>query len=100
MYVRSMLVSGKGLACWHPRPRKPYQGKRGVIPGDVGVYSACRGFEKIFNLWEVGERLVDEDGQSYAPPQMDIVDPEEEFSLGDTVVQGTNSAIEPASDGE
>lgn len=102
IYVRSMLVEGKGLACWHPEPRKPYAGKRGVAPGDVGTYSACGGFEKIFNLWEDDHvlREADDSGREYSPPSDEIVVHEEEYSLEDTVVQGTDSAIEYTPDGE
>ena len=99
VYVRSMLVAGKGLACWHPKPRRPYAKKGGVVPGDVGIYSASRGFEKIFHLWEDGEGSVSSPGRISAPP-MDIVTHEEEFSLGDIVAQGTTSTIEFTSDGE
>jgi hypothetical protein len=100
MYVRSMLVSGKGLACWHPEPRKPYAGKRGVVPGDVGIYSACGGFEKIFNLWEDERWMEYASGQTYAPPKMDIVIQEGEFSLGHIVAQGASSATDYTSDGQ
>jgi hypothetical protein len=102
VYVRNMLVSGKGLACWHPEPRKPYTGKRGVVPGDVGTYSACGGFEKIFNLWEDEESLREPDGsgRGYRPPKMDVVVHEGEFSSEETMGQGTDSGKQYPSDGE
>lgn len=51
VYVCSMLGSGNGLACWNTRPRRPVAGENGVIPGDVGTFTAEGGFKRMFNLW-------------------------------------------------
>ena len=100
-YVRC-ITSKNGLACWQPRPRKPYAGEQGVVPGDVGTFSAGDGFRKIFNIWEDQEeikaaRLTQE---AYAPLNMTITTHHDELSEGDTVVHGTSSDTRYTSDGE
>ena len=102
IYVRC-ISSKNGLACWQPRPRKPYAGEHGVVAGDVGTFSAGDGFRKIFNIWEDQEeikaaRLVSQSG--YAPPKMAVATHQEELSEGDTVVHGTSSNTQYTSDGE
>ncbi|RXW17689.1 hypothetical protein EST38_g8167 [Candolleomyces aberdarensis] len=101
VYIRSMLTSGKGLASWQPRPRKPHSGERGVLPGDVGTFSSSGGFKKIFNFQE-DEAVIRSSkifGEGYRPPRMDVVTIEEELSVGDTIVKGTSAITEYASNG-
>ncbi|KAJ3512786.1 hypothetical protein NMY22_g15232 [Coprinellus aureogranulatus] len=67
IYVRGLLHSGYGLACWEPAPHgNDAEGSSGgVMPGDVGTYSVDRSFTKLFNIWEDeaelrnGETIVD-----------------------------------------
>lgn len=87
-----MLKAGEGLACWRPRPIKPYSGQRGVVPGDVGTYSAEGGFKRIFNLWD-DEELIGrlDDGCSFPlPPRNLAVDPDA-IPKGFTITEGVDS---------
>lgn len=52
VYVRGLLDSGLGLPCWEPAPHDVDPERRGVIPGDVGIYTIDRSSKKLFNLWE------------------------------------------------
>lgn len=95
VYVRSMLKSGKGLACWKPRPRKPNSGLRGTVPGDVGMFSAEGGFKKIFNIWDDEELLrratSASGGLSFRLPSRSTVIEPEDIPQGSTIVDGASS---------
>ncbi|KAJ2929795.1 hypothetical protein H1R20_g7306, partial [Candolleomyces eurysporus] len=102
VYIRSMLTSGKGLASWSPRPRDPV-GERGVVPGDVGTFSAQHGFKKIFNLQEDKGAIRSSKifGKNYSLPKMDhVVTHKEELSVGEMIVKGTSVKTQYAPDGE
>ncbi|KAF5330063.1 hypothetical protein D9611_010431 [Ephemerocybe angulata] len=96
VYVASMLGSGKGLACWQPRPRQPFAGEslRGVIPGDVGIFHPESGFKRSFNLWEDEASLREEYGAvassetPYQSPHRRVAVYEEELKKDDILVQG------------
>ncbi|TEB33867.1 hypothetical protein FA13DRAFT_115783 [Coprinellus micaceus] len=47
-----MLAQGYGLPCWEPRPLDPQAQPQGVVPGDVGTYTAESGFRRTFNLFD------------------------------------------------
>lgn len=100
LYIRSMLPSRKGLPCWHPRPRGPFVGENGIVPGDVGTFSAADGFNKIFNLWddERIRKLSSPEG-TYEPPSREIIVYQDELAEGDTIVDGTSSKIYRTPDG-
>jgi hypothetical protein len=90
-----MLKSGKGLACWKPRPRKPNSGPRGTVPGDVGTFSAEGGFKKTFNIWDDEELLrgvasVSGSPPFRLPPQRVVFDPKE-IPQGNTIADGASS---------
>lgn len=101
-YILEMHKSGKGLAAWDPRPRKPYTDERRVVPGDVGTFSAEGGFKKTFNIFEDKESIISSvyalDG--YNPPALKVVTYEEELPLGHTIVEGTSTDVEFTSDGK
>jgi hypothetical protein len=100
-YILEMHKAGKGLAAWDPRPRKPYAGEQGVVPGDVGTFTAEGGFKKIFNIFEDEQsiRLSDLSWASYTPPKLKTVTYEDELPLGLTIGRGTSRDIELTSDG-
>jgi hypothetical protein len=87
-----MLPSGKGLACWQPEPQCD---DIGVEPGDVGVYSAGDGFNKLFNLWDdaaaLNKRAFFLNEPAYHPPARDLRLRKRILREGDTVVQGATS---------
>lgn len=94
-YVRCMLSSGKGLACWKPGPRHPIKDGEGIVPGDVGKYTVEGGFKKIFNLWEDAVSIQSTAaavGLSYQIPEkaVNCVN-ESEHLEGETVVRGTTA---------
>ncbi|RXW20158.1 hypothetical protein EST38_g5689 [Candolleomyces aberdarensis] len=95
-----MLTSGKGLASWSPRPRDPL-GERGVVPGDVGTFSAQHGFKKIFNLQEDKGAIRSSKifGKNYSLPKMHVVTHKEELSVGETIVKGTSVKTQYTQDG-
>lgn len=92
VYIRSMLTSGRGLASWNPRPRKP-AGERGLVPGDVGTFHVVRGLKKLFNLFEDAEsiRAARLSAMNYTPPDMTIVTHEEELTPGQPIVVGVST---------
>ncbi|KAJ3535850.1 hypothetical protein NMY22_g6296 [Coprinellus aureogranulatus] len=95
VYVRSMLKAGEGLACWRPRPVVPHCGPKGVVPGDVGTYSADGGFKKIFNIWEDENKIcpIDLSGSDVfrLPSRVIAVDPEA-IPQGFTITEGVDSS--------
>ncbi|TEB19849.1 hypothetical protein FA13DRAFT_305051 [Coprinellus micaceus] len=52
IYVRALLAEGYGLPCWKPAPSDPEAQPKGVVPGDVGTYTAEGGFRRTFNLFD------------------------------------------------
>ncbi|KAF6751708.1 hypothetical protein DFP72DRAFT_1135563, partial [Ephemerocybe angulata] len=94
IYVRSLLNSGKGLACWEPGPQ-PSVNKQGIVPGDVGTYSAEDGFKKTFNLWSddlsMRASACGFGADDYQSPEMNIVLRPRRLREGDTVVNGASS---------
>ncbi|KAF6747374.1 hypothetical protein DFP72DRAFT_609206 [Ephemerocybe angulata] len=103
IFLCSLLGSGKGLPCWQPKPRKPFVGKHGVVPGDVGTYSAEGGFKKIFNLWEDEAAIQDRArlfGEIYRLPEKTITIDHDELSKDDIIASpGTWSDVEYGPDG-
>ncbi|KAF5342011.1 hypothetical protein D9611_001239 [Ephemerocybe angulata] len=103
IYVSNMLGTGKGLACWQPRPRKPYAGETGAIPGDVGTYSAEGGFKKIFNLWDDEVALANKANElyqtTYRAPERNVFIDESEMQQDETIVSGASSDILYMNDG-
>ncbi|TEB28952.1 hypothetical protein FA13DRAFT_1793449 [Coprinellus micaceus] len=92
VYVRSMLNTGKGLACWKPRPRG---GETRVVPGDVGTFSAEGGFRRTFNIWDDEDALelrasMARDTPFHLPPRNVATDPEE-IAQGHTIAEGASS---------
>ncbi|TEB28198.1 hypothetical protein FA13DRAFT_815757 [Coprinellus micaceus] len=59
VYVNTLLAKGLGLPCWEPRPSDPPNQPRGVVPGDVGMYTTEGGFQRVFNLWVDKARICD-----------------------------------------
>ncbi|KAJ2925398.1 hypothetical protein H1R20_g11679, partial [Candolleomyces eurysporus] len=105
IYVRNMLCARAGLACWSPRPRKPFTGERGVVPGDVGTYDLTDGFKPIFNIWNDSEALrermdTSSDTQSYKLPPGDTTFHFDELEEGATIVNGTSSNVHESQDGQ
>ncbi|KAJ3542292.1 hypothetical protein NMY22_g3565 [Coprinellus aureogranulatus] len=96
VYVRSMLKSGKGLACWKPRPRSANPGERGTVPGDVGTFTPEAGFKKTFNLWDDEESLQGSANSSgvspFRLPTRNIVIDPEEIPRGRTIAEGASSS--------
>ncbi|KAJ3532348.1 hypothetical protein NMY22_g7774 [Coprinellus aureogranulatus] len=94
LYVRS-LSSSKGLACWQPEPFQPFVGEAGIVPGDVGTFTAEDGFRKTFNIWEdetsIRGSASDLLEQPYQCPVKDIVHHPGKLRVGDTVVRGASS---------
>ncbi|KAJ3536893.1 hypothetical protein NMY22_g5832 [Coprinellus aureogranulatus] len=85
VYVRSMINTGKGLACWQPQPRSSASGfGQGTAPGDVGTSSPEGGFRKIFNIWDEGACL-----QSLPPRKLMRVP--EELPRGHIISEGASS---------
>lgn len=70
-------------------------GKNGTAPGDVGVYTADRGFEKLFNIWddELGIQTVAESlgGVPYQPPKRTLLLRQNTLREGDMVVRGVST---------
>ena len=94
IYVRS-LSSSKGLACWQPEPFHPFVGEFGVVPGDVGTYSAEDGFKKTFNIWE-DEISIRASAQElkerfYLSPALEVATRPQKLRVGDTIVRGASS---------
>ena len=92
VYVRGLLESGNGLPCWNPKPRNRDAETKGIVPGDVGIYTAELGFEKILNLWE-DEMEIQAVGRSmgaapYRPPKRTIVYRRNAIEEGEVVAQG------------
>lgn len=100
IYIAEMLDSGKGLAPWDPRPRKPYLDERGIVPGDVGTFSVSDGFKRIFNIFEDGKSIkaANSDWETYHPPEVKVVTHEEELSLGHTIVRGASVDVKFTAD--
>lgn len=103
IFLCSLLGSGKGLPCWQPKPRKPFSGERGVVPGDVGTYSAEGGFEKLYNLWEdevaIRERAA-QFGETYQLHEKTVTLNDSELSKDDIIASpGTWSDVEYGPDG-
>jgi hypothetical protein len=103
IYVFHMLRSGKGLPCWQPRPWKPLAGESGTILGDVGIYTAERGFKRLFNVWDDDEAVL-RTGQRYSEadyelPEREVVVAESGLFEGDAVVHGASSEISWMEDG-
>lgn len=105
IYLCSLLGSGRGLPCWQPKPQSTLRtGKeRGVVPGDVGIYSVEEGFQKLFNLWEDGAaiqeraRLLDE---TYELPGRAVTIDIDEVSEGDIIASpGISSHMVDRADG-
>ncbi|KAJ3501320.1 hypothetical protein NMY22_g18969 [Coprinellus aureogranulatus] len=95
VYVRSMLKAGEGLACWRPRPVVPHCGPKGVVPGDVGTYSADGGFKKIFNIWEDENKICQIDisgGDAFRLPSRVIAIDPEAIPQGFTITEGVDSS--------
>jgi hypothetical protein len=95
IYVRGMLRCRKGLACWHPRPRQPFVGEGGVVPGDVGTFDLTDGFKKIFNIWEDDaflRRLGMPGVESQLPPKNAALHLDELVG-GHTIVNGSSSKV-------
>ncbi|RXW13043.1 hypothetical protein EST38_g12811 [Candolleomyces aberdarensis] len=102
IYVRNMLCARAGLACWSPRPRKPFTGERGVVPGDVGTYDLTDGFKTIFNIWrdEALLKRINTSGlQSCKLPPNDTMFHLDELKEGATIVSGTSSNVHESEDG-
>jgi hypothetical protein len=103
IYVRNMLCARAGLACWSPRPRKPFTGERGVVPGDVGTYDLTDGFKTIFNIWQ-DEALLKRMNilgiQSCELPLNDATFHIDELREGATIVSGTSSNVHESQDGQ
>ncbi|KAJ3520890.1 hypothetical protein NMY22_g12543 [Coprinellus aureogranulatus] len=98
VYVSRMLKSGKGLACWQPRPRKPNGDEfaYGTIPGDVGTFTSEGGFKKIFNIWDDDLSVrktakISDAGAGYQLPPRSIIISRSALGEGDTVVQGATA---------
>ncbi|RXW17748.1 hypothetical protein EST38_g8099 [Candolleomyces aberdarensis] len=95
-----MHKSGQGLAVWNPRPNNPDANEQGVVPGDVGTFSAREGFKKIFNIVEDSQAI-----RTSKPSQNEFISPEldapckEALPLGHTFAQGTSTDVEFTSDG-
>jgi hypothetical protein len=94
IYTRGMLRAEAGLPCWHPEPRSPVLGDRGIVPGDVGIFDLMDGFTKIFNIWE-DETFAH---QLKLPP-LDCTTRPSRFSEGDTVVNGISAKVCRSEDG-
>lgn len=102
-YVFHMLRSGKGLPCWQPRPWKPLTRESGTIPGDVGIYTAERGFKRLFNIWDDDEAVL-RTGRRYSEtdyelPERAVVVAESGLFEGDAVVHGASSETSWMDDG-
>lgn len=77
----------------------------GVVPGDVGTFSAEDGFRKTFNLWEdlssiraSGKTAAD---RRFQPPQQAMACHEDKMHDGETVVEGAvSSTIVSAFEGQ
>ncbi|KAJ3508600.1 hypothetical protein NMY22_g16558 [Coprinellus aureogranulatus] len=97
IYVSRMLKSGKGLACWEPRPRwKHNAGDCGTVPGDVGTFTSDGGFRKLFNLWDDDESVrktaeSSKDKTEYQLPPRNVILSQSSLMKGDTVVQGVTA---------
>jgi hypothetical protein len=102
IYIQSMLKSSghHGLACWSPKPREPLVNGKGVIPGDVGTFSAGYGFRKFFNIWEgeLGERLMAAGSRHQFPSGGVIIHPTE-LEEGQAIFHGTSSSVHRTPDG-
>jgi hypothetical protein len=90
-----MNATTAGLACWHPQPRKPWAGEKGIVPGDVGTFDLAHGFRKIFNIWEDQSLPV---ARSRLPSGETTHNGE--FAAGHTIVSGLASKIELSEDGK
>ncbi|TEB32273.1 hypothetical protein FA13DRAFT_293994 [Coprinellus micaceus] len=100
-----MLASGKGLACWQPRPQHPIEDGEGVMPRDVGMFSVQEGFQKISNIWDDEDSLRKTAAAQgyevpYNTPTKGVNITRREYPAGDTVVQGTTSETNYEADGQ
>lgn len=80
-----------------PQPSdNSFVGDGGVVPGDVGTYTAGDGFKKFFNLWddktsiEAASRLFNE--AEYQPPLWNVTRGAT-MNEGETVVEGVASSV-------
>lgn len=101
VYVRSLsMASNIGLPCWQPEPSALFKAD-GVLPGDVGTFSAEDGFKKIFNLWDDAKsiRMTQSRQQDpagvYHPPKRNILRTENVLREGETVPYGVHSETTP-----
>ncbi|KAF6761115.1 hypothetical protein DFP72DRAFT_880124 [Ephemerocybe angulata] len=105
IYLCSLLGSGRGLPCWQPSPQSALRtGKdRGVVPGDVGIYSVEEGFRKLFNLWEDGAAIQERarlSGETYELPERAVTIDIDELSRGDIIASpGISSHMVDRADG-
>ncbi|KAJ3550508.1 hypothetical protein NMY22_g429 [Coprinellus aureogranulatus] len=103
VYVRSLLESGNGLPCWDPRPHGQNGSAAGIAPGDVGIYTADRGFEKLYNLWddEIGIQALAEslEGEAYRPPKRTIIQRQSGLHEGEVITRGVNTSLLQSSSG-
>jgi hypothetical protein len=103
IYVRSMLRSGHGLACWNPKPRNPLVPGKGVTPGDIGTFTPVYGFKKIFNIWDnesLGDQVVQSPRYLAQAPSRLIRVHQAELREGDTVCEGISSVVRKTPSGE
>ncbi|KAJ3528062.1 hypothetical protein NMY22_g9554 [Coprinellus aureogranulatus] len=101
IYVRGLsLASDKGLPCWQPKPSALSKAS-GVQPGDVGIFTAGDGFNKIFNLWDDEDAIRntqtgfsgsdDTPPDLYHAPKCGIVRSENSLDAGDAISHGVHS---------
>ena len=102
IYVRTLLVEGHGLPCWEPRPLYPQTQPLGVVPGDVGTYTAESGFRRSFNLFDDAAIIHGITQQTHAILASEYIDPRQKlshkpdiFKKGDVYAHG--SSMEPPS---
>jgi hypothetical protein len=72
-----------------------FSGPDGIVPGDVGTFSAEDGFRKTFNIWDdlslirqSGKTAID---RAFLPPENDIACHEDKLQEGETVMEGAVS---------
>jgi hypothetical protein len=104
-YILEMHKSGKGLAVWDPRPHCPHNAnadEQGVVPGDVGTFSAHEGFSKLFNIFADAQaiRTSTRSQHVYIPPKPDTIYKKEALPLGYTFARGASANINFTLDGK
>ena len=75
IYVRTLLAEGHGLPCWEPRPLEPQAQPQGVVPGDVGTYTAESGFRRSFNLFDDASNIRKATQGTQDSPQCEFWEP-------------------------